>query len=157
MKNKLTVKHFVTLPPMWKLICQKSSFHFGLIFLHLGLLFSQKCFLFVRIQYLRCIYLQGFVCILKNKFTVKHFVTLPPMWKLICRKSSFDFGLIFSHLALLLLQKHFFGVKIKYLMSTYVWFVLSKWVELPSGWVVPGSCVKIFFGFWSVNFCWGAV
>ena len=94
---------------------------------------------------------------MKSKFTVKHFVTLPPMWKLSCQKSSFDFGLIFSHLALLLLQKRFFGVKIQYLMSTYVWFILSKWVELPSGWVVPGSCVKIFFSFWSVDFCGGAV
>ena len=105
--------------------------------------FLTKMFLCVKIQYLSCIYLWGIVSILKNQFTVKHFVTLPPMWNLSCQKSSFDFGLIFSHLALLLLQKHFFGIKIQYLMSTYVWLILCKWVELPSGWVVPGSCVKI--------------
>ena len=35
--------------------------------------------------------------------------------------------------------------------------VLFKWVKLPSGWVVPGSCVYIYFGNCFVN-CWrGAV
>ena len=111
----------------------------------------------VKIQYISCIYLWGIISIFKNKFTVKHFATLPPMWKLSCQKSSFDCGLIFSNLPLLILQKHFFSAKIQYLMSTYVWLILFKWVELPSGWVVPGSCVKIFFGFWSVNFCFGGL
>ena len=101
-------------------VSQKSSFDFGLIFSHLGLPFSQKRLFCVKIQYLRYIYLKGIVCILKNKFTVKHFVTLPPMWKLSCQKSSFDFGLIFSHLRLLFSQKRFLCVKIQYLRCIYL-------------------------------------
>ena len=84
-------------------------------------------------------YLQRIVSIMNRKFTVKDFVTLPPMSKLSCQKSSFEFGLNFSHVALLLSQKRCFPVKIQYFMSTYVSSTLLKWVELPSGWVVPGS------------------
>ena len=124
LKNKFTVKHFVTLPPMWNLSCQKSSFQFRLIFSHLGLPFQQKCFLCVKIQYLSCIYLWGIVCILKNNFTVKPFVTLPPMWNLSCQKSSFQFRLIFSHLGLPFQQKCFLCVKIQYLSCIYLWGIV---------------------------------
>ena len=153
-KTFFTVKHFVTLPPMWKLSCQKSSFHFGLIFSHLWLPFSQKSFSCVKIQYLSSIYLWIIVSILKNKFTVKHFVTLLPMWKLSCLKSSFHFGLIFSHLGLCFKQKRFLCVKIQYLSSIYLWeivsimknkFTVKHFVTLPPMWNL--SCLKSSFHF----------
>ena len=52
-------------------------------FLHLGLSLLQKRFLCVKLQYLISIYLYWIVCILKNKFTVKHFVALPPLYSML--------------------------------------------------------------------------
>ena len=68
------MKHFVTLPP-----CKITvNFDKSPIFSHLVLLFLQKCFCVLNYsnlsEYIPAIRL---VCILKNKFTVKHFVTLP--------------------------------------------------------------------------------
>ena len=50
--------------------------------------------------------------------------------------------------------KNMFPLKIQYFMSTYVSSTLFKWVELPSGWIVPGSWSIFNFGCCFVNF-WG--
>ena len=126
MNRTFTVKNFVTLPPMSKPSCQKSSFEVELIFSQDALFFSQKRFLCVEIQYLMSIYLQGIVSSMNRKFTVKNFVTLPPMSKLSCQKSSFEVELIFSQDALFFSQKRFLCVKIQYLMSIYLQGIVSS-------------------------------
>ena len=76
-------------------------------FHNLQLFFLQKRFFCVKKQYLMSTYLQRIVSIMNRKFTVNDFVTLPPCQNLSSQKSSFEFGLNFSHVALLLSQKHF--------------------------------------------------
>ena len=85
-------------------------------FSHLVLLFLQKGFLYVNLQYLVSTYLQLDCLYLKNKFTVKHFVTLPP-----CKITvNFDKSSIFFTPNTTFLQKLFLCVKLQYLVSTYL-------------------------------------
>ena len=76
--NKFTMKHFVTIPPYEISPNREEVLTNDSFFGHLKLSFSQNRFLYDKVQYLMSIYLKGIVCILKNKFTMKHFVTIPP-------------------------------------------------------------------------------
>ena len=81
--NQFTMKHFVTLPPYEISPVRNHILTNNSFFSHLKLSLSQKRFLYVKVQYLMSIYLWWIDCILKNKFTVKHFVILPPLYSML--------------------------------------------------------------------------
>ena len=111
------MKHFATLSPMWNFTCQKSSFDKSPIFSHLVLLFLQKRFLYVKLQYLVSTYLQLDCLYLKKQIYSETFCYPTPPCKI---TANFDKSPIFSHLVLLFLQKRFLCVKLQYLVSTYL-------------------------------------
>ena len=86
------------------------------LFSHLVLLFLEKHFLCVKLQYLVSTYLQLDCLYLKKQIYSETFCYPTPM----SVRSSFDSSLIFSHLVLLFLEKHFLCVKLQYLVSTYL-------------------------------------
>ena len=87
------------------------------IFSHLVLLFLQKRFLCVKLQYLVSTYLQLDCLYLKKQIYSETFCYPTPPCKITV---NFDKSPIFSHLVLLFLQKRFLCVKLQYLVSTYL-------------------------------------
>ena len=86
------------------------------VFSHLVLLFLQKHFLCVKLQYLVSTYLQLDSLYLKKQIYSETFCYPTPHVKLV----NFDKSPVFSHLVLLFLQQRFLCVKLQYLVSTYL-------------------------------------
>ena len=79
--------------------------------------YLQKCFLYVKLQYLVSTYLQLDCLYLKKQTYSEIFCYPTPHVKLQSILTKVQF---FLHLVLLFLQKHFVCVKVQYLMSTYL-------------------------------------